>query len=82
MPHQEIEELEEYEEHDQIMIEDMSYAQLRNMQNSHISKSFGKLNQKESEYLLQLEAMQSENLDIDTQSEIEVDAITAADNAQ
>jgi hypothetical protein len=33
----EIEELEEKEEHDQIMIEDMSYAQLRDMQNSHIS---------------------------------------------
>lgn len=44
VPHQEIEELEESEEHDQIMIEDMSYAQLRGMQNSHISKSFGKMN--------------------------------------
>jgi hypothetical protein len=57
VPHQEIEELEESEEHDQIMIEDMSYAQLRSMQNSHISKSFGKLSQKESENLLQVEAL-------------------------
>jgi saccharopepsin len=31
VPHHEIEELEESEEHDQIMIEDMSYAQLRTM---------------------------------------------------
>ena len=64
------------------MIEDMSYAQLRNMQNSHISKSFGKLNQKESENLLQVEALNAENLDIDTQSEIEVDAISAAESSQ
>lgn len=51
------------------MIEDMSYAQLRNMQNSHIGKSFGKLSQKESTLV-----QQTENLDIDTQTEIEVDA--------
>ena len=51
------------------MIEDMSYAQLRNMQNSHIGKSFNKLEQKESTLL-----QQTENLDIDTQTEIEVDA--------
>ena len=47
----------------------MSYAQLRNMQNSHIGKSFNKLEQKESTLL-----QQTENLDIDTQTEIEVDA--------
>ena len=51
------------------MIEDMSYAQLRNMQNYHIGKSFNKLEQKESTLL-----QQTENLDIDTQTEIEVDA--------
>ena len=44
VPHVEIEELEESDEHDgQIMIEDMSYAQLRSMQNSHIGKSYSKL---------------------------------------
>ena len=47
----------------------MSYAQLRNMQNYHIGKSFNKLEQKESTLL-----QQTENLDIDTQTEIEVDA--------
>jgi|TARA_B110000503_G_C7013344_1_gene356638 hypothetical protein len=51
------------------MIEDMSYAQLRNMQNSHIGKSFSKLSQMESTLV-----QQTENLDIDTQTEIEVDA--------
>lgn len=52
MPHQEIEELEESEEHDTIMIEDLSYAQLRGMQNSHISKSYGKLTQKDASLLV------------------------------
>jgi hypothetical protein len=51
------------------MIEDMSYAQLRNMQNSHIGKSFSKLSQMGSTLV-----QQTENLDIDTQTEIEVDA--------
>lgn len=43
VPHQEIEELEELEEKDQIMIEDVSYAQLRDVQNHHIGKSFASL---------------------------------------
>jgi NifU-like protein involved in Fe-S cluster formation len=75
VPHQEIEELEETDEMDNIMIEDMSYAQLRGMQNAHIGRSFSKLNQKDSSTLLQVDALQSEILDIDTKSEIEVDAI-------
>lgn len=52
IPHREIEELEESEEADQIVIEDMSYAQLRGMQNAHIGRSFSKLNQKDSSTLL------------------------------
>jgi hypothetical protein len=76
VPHQEIEELEESDEMDNILIEDMSYVQLRGMQNAHIGRSFGKLNQKDSSSLLQIDSVESENLDIDTKSEIEVDAIT------
>lgn len=76
VPHQEIEDLEESDEHGQIIIEDMSYAQLRDLQSAHIGRSFSKLDQKDSSNLLQIGALQSEVLDIDTQSEIEVDAIT------
>ena len=58
VPHHEIEELEEAEEPDQIMIEDeneqdLSYAQLRDIQKGHIGKSFSKLEQKESVMLIQ-----------------------------
>lgn len=75
VPHQEIEELEESEEHDQIMIEDVSYAQLRGMQNTHISRSFNKLAQKEATLIQQ-------DLDIDSQNEIGVDASISADSTQ
>lgn len=61
------------------MIEDMSYAQLRGIQNSHISKSFGKLAQKEATMLIQEGALQAENVDIDTQTELDLDASIAAD---
>jgi len=45
VPHHEIEELEEAEEVDQIEIfeDDVSYAQLRDIQNGHIGRSFSKL---------------------------------------
>jgi hypothetical protein len=54
VPHHEIEELEETEEADQIMIEedDVSYAQLRDIQNGHIGRSFSKLEQKDSTMLI------------------------------
>ena len=55
VPHHEIEELEEAEEADQIMIEeldDTSYAQLRDIQNGHIGRSFSKLEQKDSTMLI------------------------------
>ena len=85
MPHQEIEDLEESEENDQIqiVIEDTSYAQLRDMQKSHISKSFSKLSQKSSSSLVQESASVNNNevqtLTIDTQSDLDVDASIAAD---
>ena len=54
VPHHEIEELEETEEADQIMIEedDVSYAQLRDIQNGHIGRSFSKLEQKDATMLI------------------------------
>ena len=55
IPHHEIEELEESETMDgqiHIEIDDTNYAQLRNMQRGHISKSFSKM-QKDSATLLQ-----------------------------
>ena len=56
-PKHEIEEVEEAEEPDCIMIEDedeqdLSYAQLRDIQKGHIGKSFSKLEQKESVMLI------------------------------
>ena len=47
IPHQEIEELEESEENITIEIDDTSYAQLRQQQNSQIRKGFAKMNSKE-----------------------------------
>jgi hypothetical protein len=55
IPHQEIEELEEYEEADQITIEeDLSYAQLRDIQKGHIGRSYSKLEQRDTMLIQEL----------------------------
>ena len=58
VPHHEIEELEESEATDLLTIEDeneqddLSYAQLRDIQKGHIGRSFSKLEQKDSVMLV------------------------------